>query len=390
MDGCSVRLFLARMYSLDPRTIIFLGAIMAGSMALVLFFLQRNFPPSIQGLREWALSPFLLFLSAILAGARDQFPPLVSVVIPSMLSVASIYAGYLGSQRFFGVMPLVRRWLVWLPVIGTAIYWFTLVQPDFRVRLMLMSSVLGVLYTLHARLVYRHGARTFSTGLCLFTLLCAILIQLLRFATAWDSPPDTTIFDPSSSQLVFLAPISIVFQLLTISLILMASERLRLEFKHLAAHDPLTGAFTRRHMDEVVKQELERYRRHGQVMTLMIMDLDHFKRINDVHGHLIGDQVLVQFVAKVRGLLRRPDQLGRFGGEEFLLLLPQTPLQDALQVAERIRATLEQSTEAPPCTLSIGVTSSRHDSDTLDTMLARADAALYRAKEQGRNRVEAA
>lgn len=362
---------------------------MAGLMSLVLFFLQRNFPPSIQGLREWAWSPFLLFLTAILAGTRDQAPPLVSVVIPSMLSVASIYAGYLGSQRFFGVMPAMRRWLALLPVIGATVYWFTLVQPDYRIRLMLITLVLGVLYALHARLVYRHGGRTFSTGLCLFILFCAILIQVLRFAMAWDSPPDINIFDPSSPQLVFLAPTAIVFQLLTISLILMASERMRSEFKYLAAHDPLTGAFTRRHMDEVVEQELDRYRRHGHVMTLMIMDLDHFKRVNDAHGHQVGDQVLVRFVTQVKELLRRPDQLGRFGGEEFLLLLPQTPLEDALRVAERIRNLLEQGTEEPRCTLSIGVTSS-HGNDTLGTMLARADAALYRAKENGRNRVETA
>lgn len=377
------------MHSLDPRTIVFLAGVMAGLMSLVLFFLQRNFPPTIRGLGEWAVSPLLLFITALLAGLREHAPPLVTVVLPFVLAVASIYAAYLGSQRFFGVAPAPRRWLVLILLAGMAAYWSTLVQPDFRIRGMLLTLLLGSIYALHARLVYRHGPRTFSTGLCLFTLLSAVALQGLRFAAAWDSPSDASAFDADSPHLVFLAPAAILFQLLCISLILMASERLRLEFKHLATHDPLTGAYTRRHMDEAVEQELERYHRHGHAMTLMIMDLDHFKRVNDVHGHQVGDQVLVRFVALVRTLLRRPDQLGRFGGEEFVLLLPETPLEDALQVAERIRATLEQSLGEPRCTLSIGVTSSRQPNETLDTMLARADAALYRAKQQGRNRVEA-
>lgn len=376
------------MTSLDPRTIVFLSGVMAGLMSLVLFFLQRNFPPSIKGLGEWALSPLLLLGAAFLSGMRNHLPPLVTVVIPFVLAVACVSAAYLGSQRFFGLTPARRRWLALLPLSAAAAYWSTLVEPDFRVRAMLLTLLLGGIYALHARLVYRHGPRTFSTWLCLFTLLCAILIQVLRFAAAWDSPRDTSIFDPASAHLVFLAPAAIVFQLLCISLILMASERLRLEFQHLATHDPLTNAFTRRHMDEVVEQELARHRRHGRAMALLIMDLDHFKAINDTHGHQRGDQVLVQFVAQVKTLLRRPDQLGRFGGEEFVLLLPETPLDDALGVAERIRAALEQSPGEPRCTLSIGVTTNRHDTDTLGTLLARADKALYRAKENGRNRVE--
>lgn len=376
------------MNSLDPRTIIFLSGVMAGLMSLVLFFLQRNFPPSIKGLGEWAVSPLLLLGAAFLSGMHNHLPPLVTVVIPFVLAVACVSAAYLGSQRFFGLTPARRRWLILLPLSAAAAYWSTLVEPDFRVRAMLLTLLLGSIYALHARLVYRHGPRTFSTWLCLFTLLCAILIQALRFAAAWDSPRDTSIFDPTSAHLVFLAPAAIVFQLLCISLILMASERLRLEFQHLATHDPLTNAFTRRHMDEVVEQELVRCRRHGRAMSLLIMDLDHFKHVNDVHGHQVGDQVLVQFVAQVKTLLRQPDQLGRFGGEEFLLLLPETSLEAALQAAERIRAALAQSPGEPRCTLSIGVTTHRHDNDTLGTLLARADKALYRAKENGRNRVE--
>lgn len=124
-------------------------------------------------------------------------------------------------------------------------------------------------------------------------------------------------------------------------------------------------------------------------MSLLLMDLDHFKAINDSYGHQSGDKALMEFVSRVRTLLRRSDQLGRFGGEEFVLL-PETTLDVALLVAERIRTMIDQSTTEPHYTVSIGVTTNQLANDNLDTLLARADSALYRAKDQGRNRVAAA
>ena len=118
-----------------------------------------------------------------------------------------------------------------------------------------------------------------------------------------------------------------------------------------------------------------------------MMDLDHFKVINDTHGHQAGDRVLVEFAAKVQSRLRNKEMLGRFGGEEFVVLLPNTPLDAALQVAERIRAGCVPQGKEVGCTVSIGVTLGLPQGDSLDKMLARADAALYEAKNTGRNRV---
>jgi diguanylate cyclase (GGDEF)-like protein len=160
------------------------------------------------------------------------------------------------------------------------------------------------------------------------------------------------------------------------------------ELGHLANHDSLTNAYTRRHMDEACRVELERCHRHGRKLCLMMIDMDHFKAINDQHGHQAGDRVLIDLVGKVNGLLRRPDQLGRFGGEEFVLLLPETTMDEALAVADRIRALCAQPSPTPSCTVSIGVTTNHKDTETVDSLMARADAALYRAKANGRNRVE--
>ncbi len=112
----------------------------------------------------------------------------------------------------------------------------------------------------------------------------------------------------------------------------------------MAGHDSLTGALTRRALIEACDLELERSRRNHQSMSLLMIDLDHFKAINDTHGHPVGDRVLVDFVARVKSLLRLPDRLGRFGGEEFVALLPETSLDEARVVAERLRATIESNT----------------------------------------------
>ncbi|MFN7197589.1 MAG: GGDEF domain-containing protein, partial [Hylemonella sp.] len=163
------------------------------------------------------------------------------------------------------------------------------------------------------------------------------------------------------------------------------------ELEYLATRDALTGARTRPVLLQACRQELARCRRHGRSMALLVMDVDHFKRVNDQHGHQMGDRVLVDVVARVSSLLRLSDLLARFGGEEFVLLLPETTLQEALAVAERIRRKVALPQDGlPEVTVSIGVTTNRADEDDVDALLARADRALYRAKEQGRNRIETA
>jgi diguanylate cyclase (GGDEF)-like protein len=203
-------------------------------------------------------------------------------------------------------------------------------------------------------------------------------------------PASEDIFDNRSvGQGVYVAVYAFAILTTTIGMILMATDRLRGELEHLATHDSLTGALNRRALIEACALELARCRRNQQVMSVLLLDLDHFKAINDTHGHLVGDRVLVDFTERVRALLRLPDRLGRFGGEEFVVLLPETQLDKARLVAERIRADIEQADdELPRRTVSIGVTVSFPDDPDLDGLLTRADAALYRAKDGGRNRVE--
>ena len=165
---------------------------------------------------------------------------------------------------------------------------------------------------------------------------------------------------------------------------------MRAEFEYLATHDSLTGAHSRRAVLAACADELARWSRYGKPFSLLILDIDHFKRVNDAHGHLAGDQVLTRFVRLAESHLRSADRLGRYGGEEFMVLLPETDSAAAQAVAERMRAALDATPEAaglPHCTVSIGVTTAQPGDESVDALIARADAALYEAKAQGRNQV---
>jgi diguanylate cyclase (GGDEF)-like protein len=154
--------------------------------------------------------------------------------------------------------------------------------------------------------------------------------------------------------------------------------------------DALTGAFNRRFLDPCVAELVERRRRHGAPASLLLIDIDHFKRINDRFGHHGGDEVLRALVRVVSARKRTLDRLFRYGGEEFVLLLPDTGAADALGVAERLRALVQATPMVDePVTVSIGV-AGLDDGQAQDAWLRRADAALYVAKNAGRNRVVAA
>jgi diguanylate cyclase (GGDEF)-like protein len=155
-----------------------------------------------------------------------------------------------------------------------------------------------------------------------------------------------------------------------------------------AITDPLTGAFNRRHMQNTLATAVERRRRNGERASLLLFDVDRFKRINDKLGHAEGDRVLKTLVALIGQRMRKVDVLFRAGGEEFALLLTGARFPDALCVAEDIRRVVQDAGLVPghPVSISVGVIELAHEQSAAD-WLAEADAALYRAKRGGRNRV---
>jgi diguanylate cyclase (GGDEF)-like protein len=378
------------MIHIDPRTVILLAGVMSGFMAVILYALKRSYPPAIKGLGEWAVALVLVSLGSMLAFGAGHWPDLISINLPRLLLPSGLLLTYVGMQRFFGVEPRFRPWVALIAGVVLVQTWFTFVDPSFPVRLFLANCLAGCLFLAMGNLLRKQGLSSFSRALTMGVVLAMLGILLMRMVTALLFPLGRDIFDTSPQQLIYVTSFSFLIVLLSVGLVLMAAERLHAEVSFLASHDSLTNALTRRHLNEVCAIELDRSQRHGRSMALLIMDLDHFKAVNDTHGHLRGDRVLVDFVTTTNRLLRRPDQLARFGGEEFVALLPETSLEEALGVAQRIRQACALPSPEPACTVSIGVTTNHTAGDSVDTLIARADAAMYQAKAKGRNRVESA
>jgi diguanylate cyclase (GGDEF)-like protein len=168
------------------------------------------------------------------------------------------------------------------------------------------------------------------------------------------------------------------------------SKRLQRQFEHIATIDGLTGLRNRRWLDDTFPRQLERAARLNQPAAVLVIDVDHFKTLNDRHGHLTGDAVLCRVSQLLTRHLRPADLVARYGGEEFAVMLPDTDIATARLIADRLRETIASdasgpSSSLPAVTVSVGLAANQ-PGDTVTALLRRADEALYRAKRDGRNR----
>ncbi|MGB1024947.1 MAG: GGDEF domain-containing protein, partial [Rhodospirillaceae bacterium] len=175
------------------------------------------------------------------------------------------------------------------------------------------------------------------------------------------------------------------------------AERLRIEdgLRRLSAYDALTECYNRRAFLAIAEGEFDRFQRHGRALSLMMIDADHIRQINESHGHLAGDDILRHLVHRCGLIMRISDLIGRFGGEEFAILLPETAMAGVERTAERLRADvarepLKSGGTKVHYTVSIGVAEARAADKTLDDLLRRAESALAMAKISGRNQVRRA
>jgi diguanylate cyclase (GGDEF)-like protein len=229
--------------------------------------------------------------------------------------------------------------------------------------------------------------------LLVWPLRATALLFTVRLLLGLVRSTETAVYlnQATTANLIVLALLMTFGLLLHLTLGLAIALRLMARLRQLTRTDSLTGLPNRRAADEMIEQLREARQRLGEPAGLLVIDADHFKRVNDQHGHLVGDRALVHLAAVLRAGLRGADVVARVGGEELLVLLPQTERATALELAERLRARVEaqplrSGSREVPLTVSIGVALLRAG-ESSETWQARADAAMYRAKQQGRNRV---
>lgn len=350
-------------------------------------------------LRLWTLGCWAMLLGFALLVSRIWGPYWVSVLFGNALIALGLLL-YHHALSLHLRRRLPSRWS-WT-ALGLACLWLALsLLLDWTpgARTALMSLLLAGFVAPSFGLALRHGWRAEpALRMVAFTFGLATAALLLRALDAWLRPEGyaalvQTSLVPGLSFLVgFLSLMGSGF-----GFVLACLERVARQMETMATLDGLTGCLNRMTTDTLLAHSLERGRREGRPLAFALLDLDHFKLINDQHGHRAGDAVLRAFVGEVRSRLRASDVLGRVGGEEFGIILPATDGPGAQRLIEQVRHAVEAlrvegGAEAGGelrLTVSAGVAVAEPQAGlSADTLYARADAALYRAKHLGRNRVQ--
>lgn len=360
--------------------------LMAGALWITFFGRFRG------GLGQWTGALIVQGLSWLLVAATEDT---VGVLWVALANAALVYCWSLQVSALLEFhQKRTPLWLLYGPAIlmlGVSAFYV----GDPRARLVATGLALGIAYLASGIALLHYVAAERRARWLLAASFYVMAGGLLwRGFTAWFEPETILpIYGESPARGATLFAFYAVTLASSFAFLLMHKEQADREAYERASTDPLTGVYNRRTFEELADAQLSRARRARMAVSLLMLDLDHFKRVNDTHGHVAGDHVLAGFAALVRTCLRKEDLLARYGGEEFVVLLPGAATAAAVALAERIRETIETTPLKAPgaeirITVSIGVTTETGAKlPALEDMIARADEALYRAKHEGRNRV---
>ena len=373
--------------------IIASSLMMAASMAVVGWGRRRD------GLGRWAAALLVNAIGHLLIMLRGLIPDVLSIVVGNLM-LSSVFVGMIAAVYQFQGRPV--RWALLLAPPLLVLVFVSVFIDNFPARVSFVGLVIGLqaVWALLAALSHRHATVGRGQWLLVAGLLLEAVVLGGRALVAISTHSEATnILQSSALQtLTFLATFSVVL-VSSVGFVFMSRDRADENNRVLAALDPLTGVANRRSLIAALDRDMARAQRMREPMALMMVDIDHFKDVNDQYGHPAGDRVLCSVVNVLRQRVRAQDLVGRYGGEEFMVLLPDTGLTGAQQLARALCKAVEESrcpADGVPgpgiaVTVSIGVFGGRLGSgDSWDMLIAAADRALYQAKNNGRNRVEVA
>ena len=379
------------MLALDTNTLIVVTAvtlILTASAILISWLINRQ----IAGANHWSLGYLFLASGILLQATQEYLNPLISIGLANHTIVAGGYLIWMGSRMFQGRQALPFHYFIILQlVLFMMLALLKLESSGLADRTILMSAILGALSLLIASELLRKNAQrnlsTTITGIVFVLLAIAFIARGLSVEILPKQGNMVTVGKHSHITYLF----AIVFNIpIAFGFIIMLTERLENRLQKLANTDFLTGLHSRRAIVEAADRLISRSNRSHSSTSLVMMDLDHFKNINDTYGHQAGDALLSHFADTMRQCFRPDDLIGRIGGEEFIAILTNTGFADAMEAAERLRTTFEKEPTAfsghqIDATVSIGIATTEHGAETFNQLFKDADKALYHAKGTGRN-----
>ena len=380
--------------TIDGRSLLAVAAALSLVFGLIVLALERRLRQPIPGLRMWAVGSFLLALAAALHALQGIAP----LWVPGIAGNSLILVGRACTVAALTQLdrhPVPARLLCALCaafIVGTALALF--VWPSFPARSLVMVSGMATfsawcavrLATGEPLSISRSVTLTGFTGIAL-----ANLSRLWGHARQLDAGTSVDLNSPAIA--VYIGFLVIFDVLCNVGFVLIITDRMHEWVLQLARTDHLTGALSRGALYTQAARDLQIARRQRTYTAAFIVDIDHFKTINDTHGHAAGDAVLRHIALHGQAVLRCTDLFGRYGGDEFVAILPETDLRTAAAIAERLRLSVGEPApgmgtlprELPAITVSIGVASVAAGGQTIDELIAQADQALYTAKHAGRN-----
>lgn len=359
---------------------------------LMLLVLSSLFRSNVKGIGAWFAANCAALAGFVLFAGRNVLPATLSYEGANFLynvAVSLMLAGFcLHLSRPVPARSLVVGNIVVVVVLSLLHYY---VDVGWA-RVMVASGAHAVVCLAMAATVWRATAQAPArypyrfTSIAIFVLAALHLLRVV--VTALHLPDSGALFAATPWNLAFFALGVLAMPVLSLGALMMANARLVAQAVHAAEHDYLTGAVSRRAFFKLAEREHARVGRSGGDLSVLVFDIDHFKRINDTFGHASGDEVLVDIVRRTAGVIRQVDVCARLGGEEFALLLPDTSAAMASTVAHRLRQALERPLKLAATevgyTVSIGI-ARLEPGESIGELLVRADRALYAAKDAGRN-----
>lgn len=370
--------------SLDVQTTVFLIGIAVLVQAGLIWF-QSMMIQEYNGIRTAALGNFLYGSGILLTTFRGILPDVMAIVFANYLVIIGIAALYLAVCKFLGVRSKIWPIIFAMIPILVVFPYFTFVKNDFTIRVILMGIANAIEVGAITIQLFRLKRVNFSFSARFLAIVSAVytIIIVLRTIGFWFIPVDG-LFSPTPLVIIYTIGLFISSFLWSIGFVLMVSHRLQADLNELATVDSLTRISNRRAMVAILEAEFSRFSRTNMGFSVLLVDVDHFKTVNDRYGHEMGDIVLHDVAQLMKNSLRRQDFIARWGGEEFLILLPNTDQQGAMEIGERLRKLVEQSKfrcngYQVSLTISIGVGDSTVCGD-VNRIYKCSDVALYKAK----------
>jgi len=334
-------------------------------------------------------------IKLILQGLEGKIPTIVTAMVINELYVTSFAMQWVGLHWFVVRKPFKHRAFWTAMAITLAVYTFSYFARIPYSSDFLIPAFLG-LFGISMWTLWKYGKGQFAVvsrtaALVLCGQLCVYIYRAVLGGLLYSRPWSAVVAHNEPQWLYSLAAAAFLSTFMAMCVLWFLVTELQWELAEWARTDPLTGALNRRSMEQAALRETARSQRYGNPLSMIMLDIDKFKHLNDTRGHAAGDCALQALVRRLKGMLRQQDALARMGGEEFAILLPDTAGPAALSLAERVRqavADLEIPFEGGPVTMTIcaGVAQLNPTNDW-EEMMKRADAAMYAAKRRGRNRV---